>query len=220
MDFGLLRALTTTGVTKEQGILFIYDIACQYMVHLNDRIGPYLPIGLEIEAAIGLFHVHAHKDQCFYRYATSFIPGAGIVAGEILESLWSSLNSISPTARTATLAHRAEMLDDHATDSNHKKNLGMVSSLCRLYRQAIDMLDHAKDYYYNLTTQAGETAVMKWTTDIESAEKMRKFDVSAMDIYAAKLPDNPIGTRHTVAGNPSSPLASWMELALKVEEKQ
>ena len=167
MDFGLLRALTTTGVTKEQGILFIYDIACQYMVHLNEQIGPYLPIGLEIEAAIGLFHVHAHKDQCFYRYATSFIPGAGIVAGEILESLWSSLNSISPTARTATLAHRAEMLDDHATDSNHKKNLGMVSSLCRLYRQAIDMLDHAKDYYYNLTTQAGETAVMKWTTDIE-----------------------------------------------------
>ncbi|KAM6494950.1 hypothetical protein JOM56_009573, partial [Amanita muscaria] len=75
--------------------------------------------------AIGLFHVHARKDECFFCFATSFIPGASIVAGEILESLWSSLNAISPTVRTATLAHRAEMLDDHATDSNNRKLVGM-----------------------------------------------------------------------------------------------
>ncbi|KAF8958664.1 hypothetical protein BDZ97DRAFT_1612553, partial [Flammula alnicola] len=69
------------------------------------------------------FHVHAHKDECYFRYATTFIPGAGIVKGQILESNWSILNKISPTARTATLAHRTEMLDDHACDSNHKKTL-------------------------------------------------------------------------------------------------
>ncbi|KIL56276.1 hypothetical protein M378DRAFT_40062, partial [Amanita muscaria Koide BX008] len=51
-----------------------------------------LPTSLAVDRAIGLFHVHAHKDECFFRYATSFIPGAGVVAGEILESLWSSLN--------------------------------------------------------------------------------------------------------------------------------
>ena len=43
-----------------------YDIACQYMVHLYDRIGDRLPDNLEIDSAIGLFHVHAHKDECFF----------------------------------------------------------------------------------------------------------------------------------------------------------
>lgn len=220
VDFAFLKALASTGVAPEQGVLLIYDIACQYFVHLQDRIGTHLPFGLDIEAAIGLFHVHAHKDQCFFQYATSFIPGAAIVAGEILESLWSTLNSISPTARTATLAHRAEMLDDHASDSNHKKNQGIISSLCRSHRTAIDMLDHAKTYYENLTANAGETAVDKWTHDIEVAELNRKHDISAMDIYAAKLPDTNRDTRHRVSGTDGSSLSSWMELSLAVEEKQ
>jgi hypothetical protein len=131
VDFSLLRSIVFTHLDPDQGLLLIYDIICQYIIYLLERIGTHLPFGLIVEAAIGLFHVHAHKDECFFRYASSFIPGAGVVAGEILESLWSTLNAISPTARTATLAHRAEMLDDHATDSNHKKMLGIVTSLCK-----------------------------------------------------------------------------------------
>jgi hypothetical protein len=49
----------------------------------------------------------------------------GIVAREILESLWSRLNPIAIATQTATLAHHAEVLDDHAADSNHKKTLGI-----------------------------------------------------------------------------------------------
>jgi hypothetical protein len=78
-----------------------------------------------VDQAIGLFHVHDHKEKHFYRFATTFIPGAGVVAGEILESLWENLNMISLTVQMVTLAHRAEMLDDHCSDSNFKKLLGM-----------------------------------------------------------------------------------------------
>lgn len=217
VDFAFLKALTSTHVAPEQGVLFIYDIACQYFVHLHDRIGHRLPVGLTVEAAIGLFHVHAHRDQCFFRYATSFIPGAGIVVGEILESLWSSLNAISPTARTATLAHRAEMLDDHVTDSNHKKALSIISSVCRSHRTALDMCDHAQTYLQNLTEQAGPLAVGKWQQDIEEVEAQRKVDITQMDIYAADVSEvGPVGDT-PVTGMPGS---SWMELALRVEEKQ
>ena len=62
----------------------------------------------------------------------SFILGSGIVAGEILESLWSTLNTITPSTRTATLAHRAEVIDDHATDPNHKKALAMGTHLYKM----------------------------------------------------------------------------------------
>jgi hypothetical protein len=125
VDWAFLEAIRATSVNSKQGVMLIYDIACQYFIHLHDRIGARLPPDLEIDRAIGLFHVHAHKEACFFRYAASFIPGTGVCAGEILESLWSNLNTITPSTRTATLAHRAEMIDEHAADSNHKKTLAI-----------------------------------------------------------------------------------------------
>jgi hypothetical protein len=109
-------------------------------VYLNERIGHLLPPELEFDRAIGLFHVHAHKEECLYRFASSFIPKAGIVAGEILESLWSKLNLITSATRTATLAHRAEVIDDHASNSNHKKTLGMGTLALGVSRCLINIL--------------------------------------------------------------------------------
>jgi Kyakuja-Dileera-Zisupton transposase len=219
VDFGLIRAILLTHVDPEQGLLLIYDIVCQYIVHFLDRIGIYLPEGLQVDAAIGLFHVHAHKDDCFFRFATTFIPGAGIVAGEILESLWSSLNSISPSARTATLAHRAEIIDDHATDSNNKKMLGMVKTLCKNHQKAIDMSQHAQEYYDNLTNQAGPIAVAKWKIDIEAAEASRLQNRPVMDIYAAKL-ELPLVGESAPLDQAGATLERWMAFALLVEDKQ
>ena len=132
IDWVLLQALQQTHMDLAQGAMLIYDIACQYFVHLQDRIGHLLPAGLSLDRAIGLFHVHGHKEECFFRYATSFIPHAGVTVGEILEMLWSSLNSITPTVQTATLANRAETIDDHATDSNHKKMINIGKRLSPL----------------------------------------------------------------------------------------
>ena len=220
VDFAFLKALKSTNVSPEQGMLLIYDISCQYFVHIYNRIGNRLPIGLQIDSAIGLFHVHAHKDECLFRYATSFIPGAGVVAGEILESLWSTLNSISPMARTATLAHRAEMLDDHATDSNHKKLLGIVAMLCSKHRTAVDMVESARLYHENLTTQAGTTAVAKWTHDIESAENGRSHNLALMDIYSAKSEHQASALTEISDGDTGSALDRWIHMALSVEYKQ
>ena len=200
-------------------MLLIYDVVCQYFIHFHDHIGPEIPFGLQVEAAIGLFHVHAHKDECFFQYATSFIPGAGVVAGEILESLWSSLNSISPMARTATLAHQAEMLDDHASDSNHKKLLGIISNLCKCHRTAINMVESAQLYYENLTSQSGPMAIAKWTSNIEEAEASRSYNIEAMDIYAAKLDNHELVAQVPAVSTSGPALDRWMALALCVEDK-
>ena len=97
LDFALLKALKFISIDEDQGLLLIYDIACQYSIYLAERIGNLLPTGLAIDHTIDLFHVHAHKDDCFFRFATTFIPGATVIAGQIIESLWSNSNSISPT---------------------------------------------------------------------------------------------------------------------------
>ncbi len=126
MDYSLSEALRTTKTDMLPKALVLYDIMCQFMPKLHDRFARHpqhlsIPPELTIEPGIGLFHVHGHQDTCFARYAPTLIKGAGQVDGEILETLWSVLNEISPMTQTATLAHRSEVLDDHMNDSNWKK---------------------------------------------------------------------------------------------------
>ena len=82
------------------------------------------------------------------------------------------------------------------------------------------MLEHAEKYYQNLTEQAGMSTVEKWSEDIEKAEKEWRDNIKVMDIYAAKLTALPLDTWHSASSMTMSPSASWMELSLKVEEKQ
>lgn len=220
IDFAFLQALKIIGIDPDQGVAIIYDIACQYIVHLWDRIGREMPAGLTVEAAIGLFHVHAHKDSCFFRYATSLIPGFGDVAGEILEHLWSNLNAISPSARTATLAHRSEILDDHACDSNHKKALSMCANLCKRHKQATRVLEDADAYFKELTSAAGEASVARWEQQISHAEAQRSQDVKVMDIYAADIVVPQPGSAAVADAPYRSPMDQWMNHALEAEHKQ
>ena len=226
VDFAILRAVETTHVDPEQGMMLMYDIVCQYIIYLLERIGDQLPPGLNIDRAIGMFHVHAHKEQCFFRYAPSFIPGACVTCGEILESLWAILNGISPSTRTSTLAHRAEVLDDHACDSNHRKLLGMTKFLIRRYKEASENLEVAEQYHEKLTNGADPQALQSWLQEIEQAEKSRLVDPAVMDLYGARV-GRRTGPVTDTATDPSageeetrSATELWLEMALMVEEKQ
>jgi len=225
VDFSFLRAMKSIGIDPDQGLMLIYDIICQYIVHLLDRIGKYLPSGLKIERAIDHLHVHVHQDSCFFRFISTFIPGAAICAGQILESLWSNLNAISPTVRTATLPHRAEMLDDHCCDSNHKKMLGITKNLAARFDDASRMVDNADMYYLNVTKTVAVENISKWETEVKAAEANRQTDLKGMDIYAARVDDG-LGVDSTLTSASGadteslSPAELWIEFALVVEEAQ
>lgn len=125
MDFALCKALSRlNGIPKA---VVLYDISCQYSVNFSRRIAESssltIPPNLQIIWGIGLFHIHAHQDSCTPRYSPNYIPGVGQVDGEVLETLWSSLNEISGSTRSMTAAHRREVLDDHMLDNNWKKML-------------------------------------------------------------------------------------------------
>ena len=42
VDFSILKAILLTHVDPDQGMLLIYDIVCQYIVHFLHQIGPSL----------------------------------------------------------------------------------------------------------------------------------------------------------------------------------
>src|SRR5258705_8330285 len=54
VDWALLQAIQSTGVQDELGVMLIYDIICQYIIHLRERIGHLLPAGLEIDRVISM----------------------------------------------------------------------------------------------------------------------------------------------------------------------
>jgi Kyakuja-Dileera-Zisupton transposase len=222
IDFCLLRLIKILGLDPEQGLFFIYDIVCQYIINLLKRIGKDLPDNLTIEKAIDLFHVHCHKDECFFRYATTFIPGAGVVAAQILESLWSTLNNISPKVRTASLPHRAEILDDHACDSNNKKLLAMTDTLRVKYLDAKDMNIQANENYTKIVQTVDPVTLKIWEQQILLAEKDRVKNISAMDVYQAKIPGPGSGpdSRESSGTGIETPQEQWMEFALLLEDTQ
>ena len=114
-------------------ILILYDIMCQYFVHLYKRFttSPHLnmPPGLTILRGIGQFHVHGHIPQCFPRFSLNFITGAGVQDGEIIKTLWNKTNAVADSTRGMSAAHRREVIDDHMNDSNWTKLTRISTSL-------------------------------------------------------------------------------------------
>lgn len=132
MDYSLCHSIANSNVGDIDKLILYYDVVCQYCVNLLRRVRDakkYLPFPYQkrIYYGIGAFHISGHIPRCFPRHSPHFIPGAGVIDGEVLESLWSVLNEVSPSAQTASLAARAELLDDHMLDSNWKKliNIGI-----------------------------------------------------------------------------------------------
>jgi hypothetical protein len=138
MDYALCQAIKSTHIGEMMRVLMYYDVNCQYIKNLYRRLkrNPHLDIDpkIELTAGIGLLHVTEHKAECGPRFSPTFIKGAGLVAGEIIESLWSGLNGCAHSTRTASAANRAEILDDHMNDNNWMKlvNIGKSIPLIRL----------------------------------------------------------------------------------------
>ena len=102
-----------------------YDVFCQWIVHFFERVekSKYLsiPTGMKIDGGIGMFHMGQYILQCFPQFSLHFLLGSGQVDGEILETLWSSLNHVAGSTWAMSCAHRQEVLDMHMNDSNWRK---------------------------------------------------------------------------------------------------
>jgi Kyakuja-Dileera-Zisupton transposase len=129
IDYAICKALNSKTMKGIDRSLLVYDVFCQWIINFLARVdqSPFLsiPEGLQIVGAIGDFHVGGHVDDCLPRYTLAYVPGSGVIDGEILETLWAVLNETSRSAKGATMAHRNEILDDHMNHSNWKKLIGM-----------------------------------------------------------------------------------------------
>lgn len=141
MDYSFAQACAQFGRNSSE-IVVMYDVMCQWYKHLRKRIreSPALREALPnfeqltLVKAIGLFHVHGHRQECFARFTPDYVEGVGQTEGEIIESLWSILNETSRGCRGMTAAHRQEVMDDHMNHWNWMKltrmSVYILHSLC------------------------------------------------------------------------------------------
>jgi hypothetical protein len=132
MDYCTSKGWAYGDLSEADYLLFGYDVNCQYHKKHQARQEANskwikFPEGLKdcIYYAVGTFHVHGHRAECYPRYATTFIRGSGVRSAEILEARWSVLNRAAPSLRYMTLPHRTEMLDALMNDNNWKAMVGV-----------------------------------------------------------------------------------------------
>ncbi|KAG1877557.1 hypothetical protein F4604DRAFT_1924204 [Suillus subluteus] len=222
MDYSICNAVKYTP-EPIGSTLIIYDVACQWSIHFAERVDQSyhlsLPEGTKILPAVGKFHLSAHKLQCFPRFSLNFMTGAGHIDGEILETLWAPFNKISPTARSMSLAHRKEVLDDHMRDSNWKK-----LSLLKKYRHALQGISDTQGPYEELTRSLDLDDVQEWK---KAAEKAAQDRGELLDIYQLKMDKAPSMaeirlrlTENELSANGRTGSVAWLIEGINIENSQ
>ena len=157
MDYALSQTMTIGGIEKIPRLLLLYDIMCQWGIHVKQRFalnGLSMPKVNEVLRGVGIWHVYAHVNRCFGRYAPIYLKHVGLVDGEILETLWSLLNQVSESCQTMSLESREETINFHMNDINRKKNMEMSKS----HYHAL----HLSFYIFIIMMFSVETLIRKW----------------------------------------------------------
>jgi hypothetical protein len=172
--------------TPPQHLLLVYDVICQRFKRLNKLIDecPELAVLSQtaITPAVGAFHLAEHIDSCFSQFSLNFIQDAGQLGGEIVETLWTPLNKLKASTRVMSQPHRHEVLDFHLFDSNLKKLLGIVDSVCGKWKSSLQGESTTHLALQELTGQFSMEQIEAWESLYKDAmskrgENLRVFEV-------------------------------------------
>ncbi|KAK7019683.1 hypothetical protein VNI00_018005 [Paramarasmius palmivorus] len=114
--------------------LLIYDIACQWFVHLYERVHKWpgevrwpSHTSMEILPAIGKLHEPGHKQGGDHQqFNLNLINGAGKTDGESMERIWGEHNNLGNATKTMGPGSREDNIDAAAGGWNWEKYIAMA----------------------------------------------------------------------------------------------
>ena len=126
--------------------------------------------------------------DCFPKYSLNFIDSAGQVEGEILETLWSSLDEVTGISQAMSIAHHQETIDEYMNDSNWWKIVQMgghlhqtfliwiltqftADSLCQKWSQVKKGISETQPIFQQLTECLNPSSIQKWTAQEQIANE-------------------------------------------------
>ncbi len=109
-----------------------YDIQCQFRLNFLKRMKQNLSIFQTFPsltsfrfpatiAAVGKFHLPAHKVSCRFKFSFNWLPWAGITDGEALERIWAALNALAIRTREMSYGHRHDVINNFHSFMNLKR---------------------------------------------------------------------------------------------------
>ncbi|KAH0826244.1 hypothetical protein J3R83DRAFT_5708 [Lanmaoa asiatica] len=197
MDYLFFSAIKDTSVRV---LNISYDIACQWMTHLWERMAT-LPHSMQfpykdrkINALVPKFHLPAHVAKCQWQYSFNYISGMGRTDGEAPERGWAALNAVASSTKEMGPGHRRDTLDDLIGDSNWKKLTSLGEAILHKIIEAVpERNDHQGDLReleHSLEERYGDQ-LSKWKVDIEAWEmdmsKPNPFEIKASTITQASV---------------------------------
>lgn len=111
-----------------------YDIACQWSIHLLERlealpahVRPEIPEGT-LKYAIPKLHIYSHKQPCQTDFSLNLLPGAGRTDGEAIERTHANTGPVCNSTKQMGPGARHDTMDCHWNHWNWQKFIGMGSS--------------------------------------------------------------------------------------------
>lgn len=105
-----------------------YDITCQWIIYLIDRIASYpeeyqvnLPETSLLRWAIGKLHWYSHKQEGHSHFSLNWIPGVGRSDGEGIERRWWDIQPIASSVKMMGPGAHQGFLNDHWGYANWRK---------------------------------------------------------------------------------------------------
>ena len=124
MDYIFVSAMLLCLVTRK---IITYDIACQWSIHLLERISKFpdhlqinIPPG-HLSYAIPKLHWHSHEREGHSQFSLNFKPGVGRTDGEGIERRWWWVQPVANAIKGMGPGYRQGVLEDQWGYANWRK---------------------------------------------------------------------------------------------------
>ncbi|KAL0576155.1 hypothetical protein V5O48_005823 [Marasmius crinis-equi] len=165
MDYLFGVAMNMFGLLT--GILLMYDICCQWIVRLDQRMPEWPGVAfvrrtLSVIPGVGKLHEPGHKQEDHQQYSLNLIPGAANTDGEAQERIWAEHNKLGNASRTMGPGARQDYLEAFFAFWNWLKYRGMGLTLRTRYAKALKDRNLQMEAHEGLTSNLPEALVKEW----------------------------------------------------------
>ncbi|KAK7434020.1 hypothetical protein VKT23_020419 [Stygiomarasmius scandens] len=174
MDLCLLCHLEHTEVER---VCTTYDIMCQYLPHLPNRVLQYPEnlrprfLGTSFVGLVPKFHLPAHQEKCRLNFNLNYCKRVGRTNGEGVERGWSNINALAGSTKHMGPGSRSDTLDDHFGAMNWRKRTLYSKQFYRWATENAEKLGDAVRAFQAYNQGVDEETREKWREAVEDWEE-------------------------------------------------
>ncbi|KAK0489874.1 hypothetical protein EDD18DRAFT_1358840 [Armillaria luteobubalina] len=177
-----LPTLLTLKMEAPKEVVIAYNIGCQWGKNLWKQISVYGPDltppqeQKDIVILVPKFHLPAHIVECQEEFSFAFELFVGETDGEVTKWTWAISNPVASSTREMGPGSRQDTLDDHWSDHNWWKNVGLSKLLLWRIKDTIPHCEENRVTFEELcktvvsSAEDSKVQLQEWTEWVESWE--------------------------------------------------